>query len=222
MTQTNPETDHNNPDSEFADRTRAPEIKPPSAFRRIGYTLFSAETRAGRFLRSLGRITLVVAGLVGLGMLLTYLLFYRPVAQQLNDARSEADQLSQDLLTAQADRELAVQQRQAAEKRAEDAQKQLSVELTRVQLLRTMTSLKNAQIAIQEKNKTAAVNAVTAAENSFKQASSRLGIIGTEEAEILQDRFSLVRKQLESDVSRALPDIELLVSEVAQIDNTLK
>lgn len=222
MAQTYSDTDHESPEGEHADRPHAPEIKPPGPFRKMRYSLFSPETRTGRFLRGLGRILLIVIGLVGLGMLVTYLVFYRPLEQQFNQTRLTAEQVQQDLQSAQKDRDLAVEQQQAAEKRAEDAQNQLSVELTRVQLLRAMTSLKNAQLAIQENNKTAAVNAMTAAESSFKLAFSRLENTNPEESEILQARFSLARKQLDSDPARALPDIELLITDISRIDNTLK
>jgi len=222
MSQTSSEMDHESPEGDSADRPRAPKIKQPGPFRRVGYTLFNRETRTGRFLRRLGRILLTVIGLVGLGMLVTYLLFYRPVEEQLSEARQTITQAREDLATAQKDRDLAIQQRQDADSRAEAAQDRLGTELTRIQLLRAMTSLKNAQLAIQEKNKTAAANAVTTAEGTLKQAYSRLDRINPDESASLQARFVLVRDGLERDLARALPDIELLIADLSRLDNALK
>lgn len=208
--------------SESPERPHAPEIKPPSGRRRIAYTLFHRDTRTGRFLRSVLRDLLFFVILAGIGALAVYLLLYRPLDQQLQQTQSQAAQTAADLKQAQADLETARQEQAAAEASAGQDRERLTKELTRVQILRTMSALKTAQVAIQAKDKAAAARALDTAENTVKQASTRLEKVDSNAPSNLQALFTLVRNGLDRDLTVADQDLERLLAELSRLDNVLK
>jgi type II secretory pathway component PulM len=72
--------------------------------------MYDPQTKFGRFMRGLTRALAVIVGLFALGMLVTYLMLYRPLADeasglrtQLAQSQQQAGQLQQDLSKAQQD-----------------------------------------------------------------------------------------------------------------------
>jgi hypothetical protein len=206
---------------ENEDRPQAPEIKPPSARRRLSYTLFSRETRTGRFLRGLGRWLAVISLLIGLGILAAYLFFIRPLDQELQSARARADETAVDLQRAQRDLEAARSAEEAAVGRAERAQASLTTEVTRGQVLRALASLKDAQMAVQDEDKAAALRSLKASEDTLKQAQPRLNGVDGNATSTLQALFTLVRNGMERDIKTAAEDMDRLAAELVRLERGL-
>lgn len=205
-----------------AERPRAPEIKPPSAARRASNRVFGKETRAGRFFRGLLRGFLFAVIFFALGVAGTYFYLYRPLNRELEAARVRSTETSVDYQRAQTELERAQASQKDAQGIADDAQGRLTTELTRVQILRAVSSLKTAQIAIQANDKAAAVKAINTAEETLKAAKPRLDQVDTTAYSTLQALFTLVRNGLDRDLKIASQDMDRLLTELARMDNTLK
>lgn len=204
------------------ERVQATEIKPPNTKSRISYSLFSRETRSGRFFRNLLRAAALVIILVGVGFFLTYFLMYRPQKLAYDALQTRASEAEIDLQRAQSDlsaAQAAVSSAQTGEQAAKD---RLLTEQTRVQLLRAVVLLENAQTAIAAKDKTAAQKSLSEAEQALQKSQARLNQIDSKSASNLQALFTLVRNGLDRDLKIAGEDLERLIAELARLDTQLK
>jgi hypothetical protein len=203
------------------DRPKAPDLKTPSGSRRVLYTLFSPETRTGRFLRGMLRILALVIGLFALGLLAAYLLLYRPTAQQLTDAHHQATQVADELQKARTDLSGAQQSLQTAKDQATQAKTQLEVELARVQILRSINAVTLAQMAIQGKNKPGAVKALVTAQGYLQAVQPLLEKRDSQQVSTLQALFTLAKNDLDRDMKLASQDLERLQSELQRAESNI-
>jgi hypothetical protein len=208
--------------AQSGERAQAPEIKPPSGTRRISYNLFSRETRTGRFFRALGRGIVIFVSLVALGALVVYVVMARPAEEQLRVLRSQATQAADDLLLAQKERDLAIEQRQTADTRAEEARERLSRELTRIQVLRAVNAISTAQMAVAAEERDDAERALNIAESLLRQAKPRLDQLDPSYSTAFENLFSLARSDLDRDLTFAAQDLERLRLELSRLDNALQ
>lgn len=220
-----PETESEPPVDETSaarDRPQATEIKPPSAARRLRYNLFNRETRSGRFFRGLLRWLAILVILVGGTLLAGYLLFYQPLEDALNQVRASAAETTVDLERVQ--KELADSQAdmRAAQAREKEAQERLDVELTRVQLLRAVASLRTAHAAIEAEDQAAAEEAVTTAEETLANSQARFDRVDPNSSSTLQALFTLVRNGLDRDMATVVPDLERLIAELIRLDTEMQ
>lgn len=164
----------------------------------------------------------LVIVLLALGALATYILLYRPTDQMLRQANVRATESAVDLSRAKFDLDKAQADLQTAQSQQEDAQNRLGTELTRVQVLRMMSSLKTAQIAIQARDAAGASKALAAAQDMVNQVKPRLDKIDPNEFSTLQALFTLVNNGLAKDMTLASQDLDRLITELARLDNALE
>ncbi len=209
------------PESSASDRARASEIKRPSAPQRVRYSLFSRETRAGRFLRALVRGILLVVGLLALGALAVYILLYRPTTQQLARDSRQATQVAGENQQAQQNLDKAQQNLADAQKQSQDAQAQLATEQSHVQVLRAMNAVLTARLAVAKNDKASAVSALQNAQTYLQQVQPLLEKRDATEATALQAIFTLAKTDLDRDLKLADQDLARLQSELDRAEQSL-
>lgn len=220
-----PDRDAPAPQAEMpaSERAKAPDLKTPSGARRILFTLFSPETRSGRFTRRLLRTLALIVGSFALGVLATYLLLYRPASQRLVETRQQATQAAGDLQQANQALTQARQDLQSAKNQAGQAQDKLEVELARSQVLRAMNALTQAQMALQANNKAGAVKALDTAQGYIQAVQPLLEKRDAQQTSTLQALFTLAKNDIDRDLKLAGQDLERLQSELQRAEaNVLK
>jgi hypothetical protein len=240
MTENQPETGHVQPEPaepvsppqpekpafsepSTADRPKAPGLKAPSGPRRALYSLTSPETRTGRFLRALLRTLALVVGFFAIGMLLVYVLLYRPTVQQLDRAYRQATQTSADLQQSRQDLASARQNMQTAQTQVGEIQTRLDVEVARSQILRAMNAVTQARMAIQNNNKAGAVKSLDTAQGYMQAIQPLLAKRDSQQATTLQALFILTKNDLDRDLKLAGQDMDRLQSELERAEtNVLK
>lgn len=211
-----------NTTSTSAERPKAPDLKGPSGAERVRYTLFSRETRSGRFLRALLRWATLAVVIFGLGFFTAYLLLFQPANQALTSTRQQSQQLSSDLEQAQKNADQAQQSQKSAQDQSTQAQTRLDTELTRVQVLRAANALTSAQMAVQGKDKAAALKSITTAETALKQVEPRLQKMDANQVSTLQALITLAKNDLNRDLALAAQDLTRLQAELSLADRNLK
>ncbi len=205
------------------ERPKAPGLKTPSAPRRAMYWMFSPETRTGRFFRGLLRITALVVGLFALGLLVTYLLLYRPAVQQLERANRQATQTAAELQQSRQDLASARKNMQSAQSQAGDVQARLDVEVARSQILRAMNAVTLARMALQSNNKAGAVKSLDTAQGYLQAIQPVLSKLDAQQATTLQALFTLTKNDFNRDMKLAGQDLDRLQSELERAEsNVLK
>lgn len=204
-------------------RPKAPELKTPSAPKRALYSLTSPETRTGRFVRGLLRTLALIVGLFGLGLLVGYVLLYRPAARQLDNAHRQATLTAADLQQARQDLASARQNQQTAQTQAGDTQARLDVEIARSQILRSMNAITQARMAIQGNNKAGAVKSLDTARGYLQAIQPLLAKRDAQQAATLDALFTLTKNDIDRDLKLAAQDLDRLQSELERAEaNVLK
>ncbi len=204
-------------------RPKAPGLKTPSASRRVGYALFSPETRTGRFIRGLLRTLALIVGLFAIGFLVAYVLLYRPAIQRLDNASRQATQTAAELQQSRQDLASARQNLQAAQTQVGAVQDRLDVELARSQILRAMSAITQAKAAIQANNKAGAVKNLDTAQGYLNAIQPVLAKRDSQQASTLQALFTLTKNDLDRDLKLASQDLDRLQSELDRAEtNVLK
>jgi hypothetical protein len=203
-------------------RAQATEIKPPGARRRLSYSLFSRETRSGRFFRGLLRWLVVTVLLLAAGFFLAFYLLYRPAELSLNQVRARATESAVDLQRAQQELEDARSGLTSAQEGQQAAQDQLGLEQARVQILRAVVSLRTAQTAAVSDDPTTAEEHIAQAQETLQQSQARLDRIDPDASSNIQALFTLVRNGLDRDPEVAGQDLERLIVELERLESELE
>jgi len=204
------------------ERAKASELKGPSGSQKAAYTLFSRETRTGRFFRGLLRILALIVGLTALGALAVYILLYRPVDQQLRETRLQATQTAGQLEQAQQDLVRAQQSVNDSQTQEQDAQSRLDLELTRIGVLRMANTVTMARLALAKNDKAAAAAALGDAQAQLKKIQPQLEKLDPTQVSTLQALFTLSKTDLDRDFKLANQDLDRLMSELERLDQNLK
>ncbi len=203
------------------ERPKAPDLKTPSRSQRVMYTLFSPETRTGRFMRRTLRVLAVVVGLFALGLLVAYLLLYRPTLQQLENANRQATQTASELQKARQDLDSARKNAQTNQTQLGDVQSRLEVEVARSQILRSMNSITQARMALQANNKAGAVKNLDTAKGYLQTILPLLTKLDSQQAETLDALFTLTKTDLDRDLKLAAQDLDRLQSELERAETNI-
>ncbi len=202
-------------------KARAPELKNPSRPGGLRYRLFSRETRFGRFLRFFARGLVVIVGLLGLGVLATYLLVYRPAAQQLTALQVQATQTAGDLNQARQSLTQTQQDLKNNQAQLTKLQNQLDVELARNQILRVNAAVVEARAAVTTKDKAAAAKALSNADTLFQKAQPTINKYDPAEVSVLQALFVLAKNDLDRNLTQAGQDLDRIQAELKRVDTTV-
>ncbi len=176
----------------------------PSFSRRVLKFLFDREGRVGRVLRPVLRTTALIVGMFALGMLATYILYYRPQAQTLEETRSRLATVQAGLDTAQSDLQ---QTRRDLDKATAD----LAAMTTRSQVLEVLSRVNTIRYALAAGDKAAATTALEAANTALSPLLPAIKAGNVEVATAIQDRLGLVAREMSRDPKTAQADLGLLV-----------
>lgn len=172
------------------------------------------ESRFGKFMRAALRTLLLLAVVFGLGALTVYYFLYRPVVDQLNTARTERDNATQQFQTAEQDLQQAQSDLELANGRAESASELLEVEVARVAVLRAMNDLTRARMALAEDDQESALQALTDSEAQLLEVLPTLQERDPGQLETLQALYLLAKNDIPRDPELAALDLDRLQTEL--------
>ncbi len=225
-------------DSEQLDENQAEETPPESAgkvmvmpaarqqprrswFQRILYALFSPETRAGRFFRPFLRAVALFVGAFALGMLITYLVIFQPVTTQLSATQAQLATAQSQLATNQTALTTAKTNVDQLSTQVATVNQQADSAQTRVHLLLLTTDVKNAQLALLNKDGPGAQKALDSAKQELSKIQPALQKLNASVAEGIQLRLNLASTELVSDPKTAQSDLDILNTNLMLLDQLL-
>jgi hypothetical protein len=197
----------------------APEAAQPK--RSLLARMYDPQTKFGRFMRGLTRVLAVVVGLFALGVLATYLMLYRPLADeasglrtQLAQAQQQAGQLQQDLSKAQQD---------VSQLKKSNAE--LTASLGQIQgsqaVLTALSSVNLARYYLASGKTADAKSALDAVPAALDDVAKAAG--GSNAAQIadIRSRLALAVGEMERDPQTAASDLGILVTQLTDLDKKL-
>lgn len=204
-----------------AAKAKAIDLKKPDVSQRVEHSLFSRETRVGRFLRGLLRALLIIAVLLALGALAVFWFLYRPAAQELSAMHQAATQSAGEALQSQGQLTTAQQAAKDAQSQAGQVKTQLDNALTREQVLRAQNAVLTAKLALAQNNKTGAATALKDAQDGLQKIQTQLNRLDPKEFSTLQALFTLTGVDLDRDAKLAAEDLDRLQSELNRLDKLI-
>jgi hypothetical protein len=193
----------------------APETAQPK--RSLLARMYDPQTKFGRFMRGLTRALAVVVGLFALGVLVTYLMLYRPLADEASVLRSQLAQAQQQAVQLQQD--LGKAQQDILQLKKSNAELTTRMDQTRgSQAVLTALSAVNLARYHLASGKTAdaksALGAVPAALDDVAKA-----VGGSSAAQIadIRSRLSLASGEMERDPQTAASDLGILVTQLTDL-----
>lgn len=172
------------------------------------------ESRFGRFMRAALRTLLLLAIVFGLGALTVYYFLYRPMVDQLNAARVDRDNATQQLEAAEQNLQQAQSDLELANGRAESADEQLEIEIARVAVLRAMNELTNSRMALAADDPEGAVTALEASEAHLLQVLPTLQERDPAQTDTLTALYMLAKNDISRDAELAALDLDRLQTEL--------
>jgi hypothetical protein len=183
--------------------------------------LFSPQTGRGRFMRTLLRWVAAIVGLFALGLLVTYILVYRPAQQQLDATQVELKGVQQQLLEVQATLTSTQKGLQDVQGQYQQSQAALKKANLRVRLLWVLNYVNSARLALTNKDGAAAQNALNSAKSEIDGALADLQAFDPAAANLVSTRLGLVISELNDPVT-AQADLDILYNKLVDVDNALK
>lgn len=204
-----------------AAKVKASSLKKPSFFERVRYSLFSSETRMGRFIRAALRTLVAIVILAGLGALAVYVLLYLPAAKNFQAVQQAATQSAAAAEQSQTDLNQVRQSLSAAQTQAASAKTQVETAQAREQVLRALNSVLTARLAVSQNALTDAASALKAAQAALQPIQPQLDELDSKEFSTLQTLFTLANNDLNRDAKLAAQDLDRLQSELTRLDKLL-
>ncbi len=192
-----------------------------SWFQRLMYGLFSPETRAGRFMRPFLRGVALFVGAFALGMLLTYVLILQPVSADLQTSQSQLAATKQQLQEAQSSLTSTKTENSSLNSQVTSLNQQVGSGKTRVHLLLLTTDVKNAQLALLNKDGPNAQKALEAAKQELTKIQPALEKLNPSVAEGIKLRLDLATSELIRDPKTAQSDLDILNTNLVLLDDLL-
>jgi len=178
--------------------------------KRVLETMFTSETRSGRFTRTLLRWLAATTGLFALGLLVGYLILYQPAQNQLdavqimliqaNQAVSQKDQSVQSAVAENKQMRLSLQQARA----------DLAKATSENDVLMVLVSVSNARVAVINKDGATAKAAIEQAQADLTKAQAFIEGIDKSKFDVLKTRLDLASKELVGDPQAAQADLDKL------------
>jgi hypothetical protein len=194
---------------------------PPQRKKGLLYSLFSPETRLGRFMRPLLRWLAAITGLFALGLLAGYLLLYQPTQRDLDAALSSLDQAKQSSALQNKSQQAAVTDRNQAQQALQTAQASLTKATSANKLLVALVDISNARVALVNKDGATAKTAIEQAQTDLAAVLPFLQSQDKTRADVLQTRLDLVAKELISDPQATLSDLDKLAADLTDLHKKL-
>lgn len=198
-------------------------LEPPSPtfFQRGGHVLFSRETRFGRFMRSTVSVLAIVIILFIIWTAVAYYLLWRPLSTQLGTVQTQATQSAVELEKARGDLTKAQQDAKAAQVLAVKDRERLAMEQAHVLLLRAVSQVSAARLALANKSPSAAVKSLDEAQKTLEGVYPQLAKQDTKQVDTLKALFILTKNDLDRDPALANQDLDRLQSELDRAEKNV-
>ncbi len=202
------------PQASVADLTSGPK---KSWFKRFLNWWLGPNTKIGRFNRAVLRTLAWVIGLFALGVLVSYLVLYRPLQKELAQTKTDLSQAREKSA------ELLVNQGDSA--RLKDENLQASLDLAsanaHIQLLNVITNVQDVHIYTVDGNTAKARIALDEAKSALEIIQPNISQTDVKLGQSIQERFTLVEKELTGNKTTVLSDLEILESQLADAQKLL-
>lgn len=205
------------------------EKKRPSAFMRMLNFLFGRESRVGRFIRPVLRVTALVVGMLAIGLLIAYFTLYIPVRNQRDQALAEIQRINLELEETQGDLESAQKELESIESSTsttiENLEEQNEFANFKVNFLIVKNDVLRARLALLDQANGPGGPSAMAALNELAVHLDDLNPYVEEAdpvlADLLQDRLSVVRGELARDAEQAKVELERFYANLLELEDTL-
>lgn len=202
------------PPSAVADLSEGPR---KNWFKRFINWLLSPNTRLGRFNRAVLRTLAWVVGFFALGVLVSYLVWYRPLQNELKQTKADLAQAQEQSA------ELLVNQGEST--RLKDANLQASLDLAtataHINLLNVVTDVQDVRYYVSEGNTAKARIALGDAKTALEIVLPDISQTDVKLGQSIQERFSLVEKELTGNKNTVLSDLDILTGQLDDAEKLL-
>lgn len=175
------------------------------------------ESRIGRFLKSATRWLFGLLIVFGLGALAVIFLLYTPTRQTLQQTQADLETARQRI----SDLESQVQKVTALETQNASLQKEIDASVLHIKLLTALADVDSARVALAEKDAPAAKAALANTAATIKEISTLAGSSQSEAVKFIQDRFTLVLSEIETDPATAQTDLGVLAGKLIELEKAL-
>ncbi len=200
---------------------QAPPKKKPGFFGRAMRFLLGANSRVGRFNRKLLRWVGGFVGVFALGMLSTYLLLYKPLVQQYDQAAAAQVAAEQQAKAVQSTQDTVEQNLSNAQDLNQGLVKQLDSANTHVILLQTLNDANQARVALGNKDTASAKTALSAATASLKKLTDVIQSTDASTAKDLQTRLNLAIGEVDANPTNAALDLGIFIKDLTDLESSL-
>jgi len=176
--------------------------------------MFDRETRFGRFMRAAVRTVAVVIGLFALGVLVTYLVLYRPMQVQYNQSQTDLSAAETELVEVKADLE-------STQGELETTSAALEISDVRLHLANISTLVATARFELADKDAKAATQALKKAQDELETLMPFIKEIEPDVSESIVLRLDLALSEVDKQPKMALSDLEILSSTLALLDEVV-
>jgi cell division protein FtsB len=174
------------------------------------------ETRLQRFLRLSIRWLAAFLIVFGLGILATAFVLYRPTAEQLSIARTDLEQAQQQV----SELESQVSQLKGLESENKALQDQLDKANLHIQILSALSDVNAARLDVANDDIASARVKLTNTPDTLQELESLVGADQKDAVVAMQNRLDLALGEMDRDSFAALSDLEVLATNLVQLENT--
>lgn len=183
--------------------------------------MFTPHTRFGRAMRKIVLWLATFVGLVSLGLVAGYLLFFQPLDNRLNLVNADLAAAQQQIQQQQTRLTSAVAERDSLQKAHEAALSDLARARAEVDSMQVVVSVNDARLALAKKDGAAAKAALEQAQADLAKALPVLAAHDASLTEVIKSRLELALKELVIDPQAAEADLEKLQTDLAALQNDL-
>ena len=183
--------------------------------------LLGPETSVGRFMRPLLRWLAAVTGFFALGLLAGYIMIYQPTQRELDAAQLSMPQTTPALTQKDQTLQASQSSSEQAQQNLKLAQTQLSKAASENGLLVVLVGISNARVSLVTKDGPAAKIALEQAQADLAVIYPYISGLDLNNDELLKSRLDLAAKELVTDPTAALSDLDKLAVDLADLHQKL-
>ncbi len=184
--------------------------------------MYDPETKFGRFMRVLTRTLAVIVGLFALGVLVTYLMLYRPLADEANGLKSNLTQAQQQSEQLQKDLTKAQQDVTQLKKTNTDLTASLDKAKGSQAVLTALNAVNLARYHVASGSAAEAKSALDTVPAALDDVAKAAGSANTAQIADVRSRLALVLGEMERDPQTAASDLGILVTQLTDLGKKLK
>jgi hypothetical protein len=184
--------------------------------------MYDPQTKFGRFMRGLTRTLAVIVGLFALGVLVTYLMLYRPLADDANGLRSGLAQAQQKTDQLQQDLSLAQQDVLQLKKSNTDLIASLDKANGSHAVLTALNAVNLARYHLASGSAAEAKSALDAVPAVLDDIAKATGAANVAQISDIRSRLALVLGEIARDPQTAASDLSILVTQLTDLSKKLQ